>query len=117
MCIFADACDLSAAQKVLLDLPADAYGQLYINDDGVPVSLMAPERVQVNRLRACPGRCALADALSGWAGEWLPEGWDPTGETPTVWMLPGATARLCASDHDGVTRLITVLPSDQLMHG
>lgn len=117
VCIFADACDLSAAQQVLMDLPGDAYGQVYINADGDTVPLAAPERVQVNCLRACADRCALADALSGWAGEWLPSGLAPTGEGPTVWVLPGASARLSASDHESVTRLITELPSDQLIHG
>lgn len=115
MCIFADTCDLVAAQQVLLALPADAYGQVYIADDALPVC--GPERVQINRVRTRPGVCALAEAMSGWAAEWLPEGIDAVSDTPTVWVLPGASAALAAADHECVTRLITALPSSQLIHG
>ncbi|NLG23491.1 MAG: hypothetical protein GX555_18925 [Actinomycetales bacterium] len=115
VCIFADACDFAAAQEVLLGLPADAYGQVYVADDTMPLG--APARVQVNRVTSSPGRCALAEALSGWSAEWLPECAASAAESPTVWVLPGATATLAASDHEGVRRLITVLPSDQLIHG
>ncbi|WP_256838549.1 hypothetical protein [Ornithinimicrobium faecis] len=118
VCIFAAACDVAAAQQVLLDLPGDAYGQVYLADDtadGMP--LTAPERVQVNRVRPHRGSCALADAMSGWAAEWLPEGVGPVGDSPTVWVLPGATTALAAADHECVTRLITALPSNQLIHG
>lgn len=115
VCIFAGACDSAAAQEVLLGLPADAYGQVYVADDTMPLG--APERVQVNRVTARPGECALAQALTGWAAEWLPECGDATTETPTVWVLPGATATLAATEHEGVRRLITALPSHQLIHG
>lgn len=117
MCIFADSCDLSAAQQVLLSLPADAYGQLYITADPDSLPLLAPERVQVNWVRPRPGRCALADAMSGWAAEWLADRSGPASQGPTVWVLPGASATLAASEHECVTRLITVLPSSQLIHG
>ncbi|GAA1139237.1 hypothetical protein GCM10009583_06190 [Ornithinicoccus hortensis] len=122
MCIFADACDRLAAQQVLLDLPADAYGQVYINTgtdlpDDDALRLVAPARVQVNSLQTRPGRCALTDALTGWTGEWLPEGTAASTESPKVWVLPGASARLGVTQPDGVTRLITALPSDQLIHG
>lgn len=122
VCIFADACDRQAVQQVLFDLPSDAYGQVYINsatdlDGDESLLLAAPERVQVNSLQTCAGRCALSEALTGWAGEWLPEGTDGSSESPTVWVLPGATARLSASQQEGVARLITALPSDQLIHG
>lgn len=79
--------------------------------------LVAPARVQVNSLQACPGRCALTDALTGWTGEWLAEGTAASTESPKVWVLPGASARLGVTQPDGVTRLITALPSDQLIHG
>lgn len=115
VCIVADACDFAAAQQVLLGLPADAYGQVYVADDTLPLG--APERVQVNRVTSRPGQCALAEALSGWAAEWLPEGAASAGASPTVWVLPGATAALAASEHECVTRLLTALPSDQLIHG
>lgn len=118
VCIFAEACDFAAAQEVLLGLPADAYGQVYLAVDasgGIP--LTAPERVQVNTVRPSPGSCALADAMSGWAAEWLPEGTGPVSDGPTVWVLPGATTALAAADHECVTRLITALPSNQLIHG
>ena len=118
MCIFADACDFLAAQQVLLGLPADAYGQVYIADgeqQGIP--LEAPTRVQVNRMSPSRGRCVLAEAMSAWAAEWLPDGTTSGSDSPTVWVLPGATAALSAADHECVTRLITALPSDQLIHG
>ena len=115
MCIFAGACDRAAAEQVLQGLPADAYGQVYVADDAMPVG--APERVQVNRLASRLGRCALADALSGWCAEWLPDGAAPTSDAPTVWVLPGATTALSATDNEDVARLITALPSDQLIHG
>lgn len=115
MCIFADACDSAAAQHVLSSLPADTYGQVYVADDTMPLG--APERVQVNRVTSGPGRCALAEALAGWSAEWLPDCAATTTDTPTVWVLPGATTALSASDHEGVLRLITALPSDQLIHG
>lgn len=115
VCIFAESCDVAAAQQVLLDLPPDAYGQVYVADDALPLG--APARVQINRVTSRPGRCALAEALSGWAAEWLPEGAASTDESPTVWVLPGATASLAASEHECVTRLLTALPSHQLIHG
>ncbi|MCK0113132.1 hypothetical protein MWU75_13360 [Ornithinimicrobium sp. F0845] len=115
VCIFAGACDAAAAQEVLLSLPADAYGQVYVADDTMPLG--APERVQINRVTSRPGACAMAEALSGWSAEWLPECAAAAGESPTVWVLPGAAAALAAADHESVTRLITVLPSNQLIHG
>lgn len=118
MCIFADACDFAAAQQVLLGLPADAYGQVYIADgEQSAIPLEAPTRVQVNRMRPRAGGCALAEAMSGWAAEWLPSGTTAGSDSPTVWVLPGATTALSAADHECVTRLITALPSDQLIHG
>lgn len=102
---------------MLLGLPADAYGQVYIAGDDEAVPLGAPSRVQVNWVRSRSGLCPLAAAMSGWAAEWLPDCALPDSQTPTVWVLPGATAALSAADHDCVTRLITALPSEQLIHG
>lgn len=115
VCIFAAACDVAACQEVLRALPADAYGQVYVADE--TATLGAPERVQVNRVTSRPGRCALTEALSGWSAEWLPECAASTQESPTVWVLPGASATLSASGDDAVRRLITVLPTEQLLHG
>lgn len=117
MCIFADRCDLAAAQEVLVDLPADAYGQVYVASEGWPGHLVTPERVQINWVQPYPGRCALTDAMAAWAAEWLPDGAGPGDHTPTVWVLPGAAAAVTASGDECVTRLITVLPSDQFIHG
>lgn len=116
VCIFAAACDLTVAQEVLLGLPPDAYGQVYLADTD-EVDLVAPARVQVNRLSPALGPCPLAEAMTGWAAEWLPEGVELTGDIPTVWVLPGATDDLRSAGHECVTRLITALPSDQLIHG
>lgn len=117
VCIFADACDLLAARQLLLELPDDAYGQLYISADHEPIVLPAPSRVQVSWLGHRVGACALAEAMAGWAAEWLPDGTDPEQQGPVVWVLPGAAAALAASGHECVTRLITVLPSSQLIQG
>lgn len=116
VCIFADTCDVAAAQQVLLGLPADAYGQVYLaGDEGLPLG--APARVQVNRVSSRCGSCPLAAAMTAWAAEWLPESATPAEQTPTVWVLPGATEALRSAEHECVTRLITALPSDQLIHG
>ncbi len=102
---------------MLLSLPSDAYGQVYIaTDRRGHQALIAPDRVQINRVRQRPGSCALGEALAGWTAEWLPEG-GSGDDVPTVWVLPGATTALAAADHEGVTRLITALPSSQLIHG
>lgn len=115
MCIFADTCDVAAAQQVLLGLPADAYGQVYLaGDEALPLG--APARVQVNRVSSRCGACPLAAAVGAWVAEWLPEG-GSGDDAPTVWVLPGATTALAAAGHEGVTRLITALPSNQLIHG
>lgn len=118
MCIFADACDVAAAQHVLRGLPEDAYGQVYLADDSRDaLPLDAPPRVQINRVCTRAGAGALADAMAGWAAEWLPAGSEPACDGPTVWVLPGAASRLTAGEHDCVTQLITALPSNQLLHG
>lgn len=121
VCIFADACDAAAAQQVLHALPADAYGHLFLVSDPWTVSeadspLEGPARVQITLVTPRPGRHALAEAMTGWAAEWLPSG-VTVSASPTVWVLPGASAALSAAGHECVTHLITALPSDQLIHG
>ncbi len=110
---------MPAAQQVLSGLPADAYGQAFVVDDGSVTAplLDAPPRVQVCVLPARERRCVLAEAVQGWAAEWLPEDATPGADGPTVWVLPGAAAALAGGGHDGVTRLVTALPTHQLMQG
>ncbi|WP_344757305.1 SIP domain-containing protein [Gryllotalpicola koreensis] len=84
--IAGDLADLSAIQHVLALLPDDAYGQVYIEilDERDIVPLDAPSRVTVTWLPrvmrtsavrplafAAHGE-ALAGAIAGWLGEWMP---------------------------------------------
>ena len=111
---------MPAAQQVLSGLPADAYGQAFVVADATSVTaplLDAPPRVQVCVLTACEQRCVLAEVVSGWAAEWLPQDAVPGEDVPSVWVLPGAAAALAGGGHEGVTRLITALPTHQLMQG
>lgn len=102
----------------LVDAMVDevAVGVVAAPAKGACADLAAPERVQVSWLSSRGGPCPLAEAMSGWAAEWLP-GEGCAEDAPTVWLLPGASTRLSGGDHDCVTRLITALPSDQLIHG
>lgn len=78
--IAGDAHDLPVIRELAAALPDDAYGQILIETplgSGSP-AVTAPERVAIQWLPqaadcALPGQ-RLADALAGWAGEWLVDG-------------------------------------------
>lgn len=84
--IAGDLADLTSIQHVLALLPDDAYGQVYIEvlDERDIAPLTAPSRVTVTWLPrvmrqsairplafAAHGE-ALAAAIAGWLGEWMP---------------------------------------------
>jgi NADPH-dependent ferric siderophore reductase len=84
--IAGDLADVTAIQHILSVLPDDAYGQVYIEvlDERDVIALDAPRRVAVTWLprvvRASAVRPlafathgeALATAIAGWVGEWMP---------------------------------------------
>ncbi len=93
--IAGDSADLGEVRALLTQLPDDAYGQVLIESDGDECeSFVAPPRMSVIRLRAevLPG-AALANALTAWLAEWLPEE-VPSEQVPTIWLGAAANPRL-----------------------
>ena len=85
--------DIDAIRQVVALLPADAFGQVYVESDPLAVlpDLTVPHRVTVNHLRrsgpevavigggAEPG-ALLAGAVAAWTAEWMPEETDEDRE-------------------------------------
>jgi NADPH-dependent ferric siderophore reductase len=90
-----DLADLEAVSALLAFLPADAYGQVFVETpaDAPLAPLPAPARVTVTRiarpLDAEPGRL-LARAVDGWVAEWCP-GEPDAARAVAMWV--GASAR------------------------
>ncbi len=84
-----------AIQRVLDMLPADAYGQVLLEDDpDVPSrTLSAPSRVTVQRVSR------LDEAVSTWVAEWLPHEPDPT-RSVTIWLGARSGVPTDARCHD-----------------
>ncbi len=96
--------DLDAIQQVLCLLPAHTFGQVYVEtDEGVQLpALAAPARVTITQLRrpaSTRPECAdqessaapaargvlLAQAITGWTAEWMPD--EPDAEREfTIWI-------------------------------
>ncbi|WP_344792130.1 SIP domain-containing protein [Gryllotalpicola daejeonensis] len=107
--IAGDLADLAAIQHTLAVLPDDAYGQVFIEvlDERDEVALVAPPRVTVTWLAratrpsamsaltfAAHGE-ALATAIAGWVGEWMPAAADP-GESTVMWIGCAGSAHIAA---------------------
>jgi NADPH-dependent ferric siderophore reductase len=93
--VAADLVDLPVVELLLADLPASAYGQVYVETPAgaeLP-ELAAPARLTVTRLTrtadTAPGDL-LGAAIAGWVAEWLPE--EPC-EDRSVALWAGATVR------------------------
>jgi NADPH-dependent ferric siderophore reductase len=112
--IAGDHADLAAIQHILSVLPDGAYGQVFIEvlDERDVTPLAAPGRVTVTWLSratrpsalrplafAAHGE-ALAVAIAGWVGEWMPAAADPSSENtddPTVmWIGCAGSAHIAA---------------------
>lgn len=111
--IAGDHADLAAIQHILSVLPEGAYGQVFIEvlDERDVIPLDAPSRVTVTWLArvtrpsairplafAAHGE-ALAGAIAGWVGEWMPavDGSAPDGpddETTVMWIGCAGSARI-----------------------
>jgi NADPH-dependent ferric siderophore reductase len=96
--------ELGAIHALLAFLPEHAYGQVYVEtpaDRQLP-PLPAPARVTVTRVPrpagAEPG-ALLAQTVTAWVAEWLPEEAD---ERRTVSMWVGATATRGPAQLDAV---------------
>lgn len=117
--------DAPAIQRLLLALPRDCYGQVFVEagPDADLRWLQTPERVMVSRLLpagpaprseasftdAIDGAAthvittrgaALAQAVSHWLAEWMPEDCQPDREF-AIWVGAGqceAVEALCAAD-------------------
>lgn len=76
--VAADLDELPAVRLLLAGLPADSYGQVYVElPQGAELPVLdAPARVQVNRVLRPVGAEAgarLAAAVDGWVAEWAPD--------------------------------------------
>jgi NADPH-dependent ferric siderophore reductase len=74
-----DETDLRDLRALISTLPADAYGQVYVEvDDASRIEPLAtPARVVTSWLVREPAVATgslLADAVEGWIAEWMPEG-------------------------------------------
>lgn len=117
MCIFADLRDVPAAQRLLVDLPHDVFGQVYLSSEIDLGPLIAPPRVQTVWLRPTLTSCAVSRAFNAWASEWIVDDAAAHQQLPLVWIFPWAAAALTAADEESVTRVITSLPSSHLAQG
>ncbi|MET1037006.1 MAG: SIP domain-containing protein [Aeromicrobium sp.] len=84
-----DVGDLPGIVTALAWLPADTYGQVFIEvgpDEELPL-LAAPPRMTVHRLeRSSAGDgVAAGRAVAAWAGEWIPDEPDER-RTVTIWV-------------------------------
>lgn len=106
-----DSTDLPALDAMLRDLPADTYGQVYVEvATGIQIrSLPAPPHVSVTWLcrdrahsdldvvprgvGAMPHRGELASrAIAAWVAEWQPD--EPGDEDYALWIGCSASARV-----------------------
>jgi NADPH-dependent ferric siderophore reductase len=74
-----DETDLRDLHALIATLPADAYGQVYVEVDAAEriESLATPARVVTTwlvREPAAEAGALLADAVAAWIAEWMPEG-------------------------------------------
>lgn len=95
-----DEDDLAAIRDLMVSLPEDAYGQVFVEvpGDGAREQLPGPDRVGVlwlDRSKRCgrvQGRSALnrgealAGALVGWAAEWFDCEDDSVAENSLIWL-------------------------------
>jgi hypothetical protein len=104
--IAGDAGDLDAIGRLLGELPADAYGQVIVEADVLPV-LATPARVTVSCLTpaarpdgqqplvlAARGTLLL-EAVRGWVAEWMPEELDDD-RSVALWVGGRANPRVDA---------------------
>jgi len=107
--IAGDHADLAAIQHILSVLPDGAYGQVFIEvlDERDVAPLDAPGRVTVTWLSrvtrpsalrplafAAHGE-ALAVAIAGWVGEWMPAA-EESDETTVMWIGCAGSAHIAA---------------------
>lgn len=95
--------ELPCMRSLLSMLPSDSYGQVLVAaaaDDDLS-GIEVPSRVTVQRVQPD----GLADAVSAWMAEWIPELGDPD-RSVGVWVGAGVAARAERHLHD----LASLLP-------
>lgn len=76
--------DVDEISVALALLPDDTYGQVLIEaPTGSLMAVTAPPRVSIQRIDPMTG--SLAEAVSAWVAEWIPDEPDPRREV-TVWL-------------------------------
>ncbi|WP_313409560.1 hypothetical protein [Aeromicrobium sp.] len=98
--------DLGCIRAALAILPADAYGQVYVQAPaGTDLDFHAPARVTIHHIDDETG--SLEDALASWICEWVPDEPDPRRRV-AVWI--GAHAAPHVADvHLGLDGLVDQL--------
>lgn len=89
--------DLDDIRAALAMLAADTYGQvLVVAPIGTQLDLTAPARITVHRIDDAAG--SLADAVAGWAAEWIPDELDSHRKV-TVWIGAHASSHVDPVHH------------------
>lgn len=123
--------DLAEMQEWLNELPADAYGQVFVEGDAKFEALSVPAGVSVNRVPVFvePG-VALAAAVDGWLGEWVwveadvdrsLHLWTALGELPAYGACKRRMQRLLGRREPSVAQPLSFCaqaqPEPQNLHG
>lgn len=88
--------DLACVRAAVAMLPADAYGQVYVQAPaGTDLDLCAPARITVHRVDET---ASLSDAVDAWVAEWIPEERDPKRRT-MLWIGNHAASHVAVTRH------------------
>ncbi len=87
--------DLECIQAALAILPADAYGQVYIQASAdTDLTLSAPARMTIHLIDDATG--SLETAVAAWVAEWVPEEFDPRRRV-AVWVGDHASVHVAST--------------------
>jgi len=86
--------DLDCVRAAVATLPADAYGQVYVQAPaGTDLELHAPARVTVHLVDEA---ASLEDTIGAWVAEWVPDEIDPQRRV-AVWIGAHAAPHVAAA--------------------
>jgi NADPH-dependent ferric siderophore reductase len=101
-----DTTDLTPIRRILSELPADAYGQVYLEivspiqirpierPEGVSLTWLRRDLVPHGLLEIAPRGELIRSAVTAWVAEWMPEAPSEGGERIHLWVGCNASPRV-----------------------
>ncbi|QJU54928.1 SIP domain-containing protein [Herbiconiux sp. KACC 21604] len=119
-----DTTDLTPIRRILSELPADAYGQVYIEivspiqirelprPAGVNLTWLRRDLVPHGLLVIAPRGELIRSAVSAWVAEWMPEATSEGGDRIVLWVGCNASPRVGALYRELASRLSAAAPGE-----